>query len=49
MGVSDEITKIGEPEIAASPKAPKVFAAPGPVVVSATESFPVARATPSAA
>ncbi|CAB4753995.1 unannotated protein [freshwater metagenome] len=49
IGASDEITKTGEPLIAASPKAPRVFAAPGPVVVKATPSEPVVRATPSAA
>ena len=49
IGASDEITKTGEPETAASPNAAMVFAAPGPVVVNATESWPVVRASPSAA
>ena len=49
MGDSDEINKTCEPEVAASPNAPKVFAAPGPVVVIATANFPVALARPSAA
>ena len=49
IGVSDEIKRSCEPDIAASPNAPSVFAAPGPVVVIATDSFPVALASPSAA
>jgi hypothetical protein len=36
-------TRIGEREAHASPTAPSVLAAPGPVVVSATPSFPGAR------
>ena len=43
-GMSVAITRIGEREAHASPTAPRVFAAPGPVVVSATPSRPVARA-----
>ena len=43
-GMSVAITRIGEREAQASPTAPSVFAAPGPVVVSATPSRPVARA-----
>ncbi|CAB4575383.1 unannotated protein [freshwater metagenome] len=35
--------------MAASPNAPKVLAAPGPVVVMATANFPVALDRPSAA
>jgi hypothetical protein len=35
--------------MAASPNAPKVLAAPGPVVVIATANLPVARDKPSAA
>ena len=47
--MSVAITRIGERDAHASPTAPSVFAAPGPVVVSATPSRPVARAYPSAA
>jgi hypothetical protein len=43
-GMSVAMTRIGEREAQASPTAPSVFAAPGPVVVSATPSRPVARA-----
>ena len=43
-GMSVAITRIGERDAHASPTAPSVFAAPGPVVVSATPSLPVARA-----
>ena len=49
IGASEAITKIGEPEIDASPNAATVFAAPGPVVVNATAKFPVVLANPSAA
>jgi hypothetical protein len=42
--MSVAMTRIGEREAQASPTAPSVFAAPGPVVVSATPSRPVARA-----
>ena len=38
------ITSTGEPAAIASPVPPRVFAAPGPVVTSATPSRPVARA-----
>ena len=44
VGMSVAITRIGDREAHASPTAPSVFAAPGPVVVSATPSRPVARA-----
>ena len=44
VGMSVAITRIGEREAHASPTAPSVFAAPGPVVVSATPSLPLARA-----
>ena len=43
------ITTTGDPDAHASPKAPSVFAAPGPVVVMATPTSPDARAYPSAA
>ena len=43
-GMSVAMTRIGERDAHASPTAPSVFAAPGPVVVSATPSRPVARA-----
>lgn len=49
IGASDEINNNCDPEVAASPNAPNVFAAPGPVVVIATDNFPVALARPSAA
>src|SRR5680860_516782 len=39
----------GVPDAQASPTAPRVLAAPGPVVTSVTPSLPVARASPSAA
>src|SRR6476620_6049566 len=42
-------TTTGEWDAHASPTAPTVFAAPGPVVVRATPRPPVARASPSAA
>jgi hypothetical protein len=48
-GMSVAITSTGERDAHASPTAPSVFAAPGPVVVSATPSRPLARAYPSAA
>ena len=48
-GMSVAITSTGERDAQASPTAPSVFAAPGPVVVSATPRRPVARAKPSAA
>ncbi len=44
VGMSVAMTRIGDREAHASPTAPSVFAAPGPVVVSATPSRPVARA-----
>ena len=45
-----EVTDLtGAPDAMASPVAPRVFAAPGPVVTTATPSRPVARAYPSAA
>ena len=44
VGMSVAITRIGWREAQASPTAPKVLAAPGPVVVSATPSRPLARA-----
>ena len=44
VGMSVAITSIGERDAHASPTAPSVLAAPGPVVVSATPSRPVARA-----
>src|SRR5690349_3598936 len=47
--MSVAITRIGERDAHASPTAPSVLAAPGPVVVSATPRRPVARAYPSAA
>ena len=47
--MSVAITSTGERDAHASPTAPSVFAAPGPVVVSATPSLPLARAYPSAA
>ncbi len=43
-GMSVAMTRIGEREAQASPTAASVFAAPGPVVVNATPSRPVARA-----
>ncbi len=42
--MSVAITRIGERLAHASPTAPSVFAAPGPVVTMATPSLPVARA-----
>src|SRR3954468_18451640 len=42
-------TTTGEPDAHASPRAPRVLAAPGPVVVIATPTWPEARAYPSAA
>ena len=42
--MSVAITSSGWREAHASPTAPSVFAAPGPVVVSATPSRPLARA-----
>ena len=47
--MSVAITSTGDRAAHASPTAPSVFAAPGPVVVSATPSRPDARAYPSAA
>ena len=47
--MSVAITRIGDRDAQASPTAPSVLAAPGPVVVIATPSLPVARAYPSAA
>ena len=44
LGMSVAMTRIGEREAHASPTAPSVLAAPGPVVVIATPSLPVARA-----
>ena len=44
LGMSVAMTRIGVRDAHASPTAPSVFAAPGPVVVSATPSLPVARA-----
>ena len=44
LGMSVAMTRIGVREAHASPTAPSVFAAPGPVVVMATPSLPVARA-----
>ena len=49
VGTSVAITTTGEREAQASPTAPSVFAAPGPVVTRATPTFPLARAYPSAA
>src|SRR5581483_10153051 len=43
------ITRIGDPDAHASPTAPSVLAAPGPVVTTATPTRPLARAYPSAA
>ena len=43
-GMSVAITRTGDREAHASPTAPSALAAPGPVVVSATPSRPVARA-----
>ncbi len=43
-GMSVAITRIGDRDAHASPTAPSVLAAPGPVVTSATPSRPVARA-----
>ena len=48
-GTSVAITTMGERDAHASPTAPSVLAAPGPVVTSATPTAPVARACPSAA
>ena len=48
-GMSVAMTSTGEPDAIASPVAPRVLAAPGPVVTTATPSRPVARAYPSAA
>jgi hypothetical protein len=42
--MSVAITTTGECDAHASPIAPTVFAAPGPVVTSATPARPVARA-----
>ncbi len=42
--MSVAMTSTGEPEAIASPVAPSVLAAPGPVVTTATPSRPVARA-----
>ena len=47
--MSVAITRIGCRDAHASPTAASVLAAPGPVVVSATPSRPLARAYPSAA
>jgi len=44
VGMSVAMTRIGEREAHASPTAPSVLAAPGPVVVNATPSRPDARA-----
>jgi hypothetical protein len=44
VGMSVAMTRISERDAHASPTAPSVFAAPGPVVVNATPSRPVARA-----
>jgi hypothetical protein len=44
VGMSVAITTTGCREAHASPTAASVFAAPGPVVVSATPSLPLARA-----
>ncbi len=44
VAMSVAITSTGEPEAIASPVAPSVLAAPGPVVTTATPSRPVARA-----
>jgi hypothetical protein len=44
VGMSVAITTTGEREAHASPVAPRVLAAPGPVVTSATPTSPVARA-----
>ena len=44
VGMSVAITSTGWREAQASPTAASVLAAPGPVVVSATPSRPVARA-----
>jgi hypothetical protein len=41
--MSVAITSTGDRAAHASPTAPSVFAAPGPVVVMATPSLPVAR------
>ncbi len=48
-GMSVATTSTGDPDAHASPTAPNVFAAPGPVVTIATPSRPVVRAYPSAA
>ncbi len=42
--MSVAITSTGDPDAIASPVAPNVLAAPGPVVTTATPSRPVARA-----
>jgi hypothetical protein len=42
--MSVAMTSTGAPPAHASPTAPSVFAAPGPVVTSATPSRPLARA-----
>src|SRR5579884_920499 len=47
--MSVAMTRTGEPAAIASPVAPSVLAAPGPVVTTATPSLPVAWAYPSAA
>src|SRR4051794_36737555 len=49
VGMSVATTRTGERLAHASPHAPSVLAAPGPVVTSATPTRPVARAYPSAA
>jgi hypothetical protein len=43
-GMSVAMTRIGDLDAQASPTAPSVLAAPGPVVTIATPSLPVARA-----
>ena len=48
-GTSLATTTTGDRDAQASPSAPRVFAAPGPVVTSATPVRPLARANPSAA
>src|SRR5947209_2184963 len=47
--MSVAMTSTDDPAAIASPVAPSVFAAPGPVVTTATPSRPVVRAYPSAA
>jgi hypothetical protein len=44
VGMSVAMTTTGECDAHASPVAPSVLAAPGPVVTSATPTSPVARA-----